>query len=109
MSNTPTTIPVGAKVKFASERNRYTVQASDGRFAVCTRPFNLRKTVFYTIIDFEKQVRGPENLVFGHGAETRERCEEMLVRLTRLECRSEVSQRHGISIDIERIDLEVKE
>ena len=74
-------IPVGSKVKFREEKLRYTVQASDGRYAICTKPFNVRHTVLYTICDFQIGMRGPENLVFGMGAETREQCEEMLDRL----------------------------
>lgn len=129
-------IPVGSKVKFQSERLRYTVQASDERFAICTKPFNLMKsftnkkhcTVLYSIIDFDEDVRGPENLVFGMGAETRKQCEEMLDRLNgrnrdyKKELKAfteaglspelaeehpeptEVSYRHRCTLDIQRID-----
>lgn len=113
----------GLHVKFASEKQRYTVQASDRRFAVCTKPFNARKTVLYTIIDFDEKIRGPENLVFGAGAETKKQCEEMLDRLkgidrdrSRIEevyrkagmdpgeipaNQSEVSHRHRCALDME--------
>jgi len=122
-------LKVGSKVKFMSEKQRYTVQASDHRFAVCTKPMNALKTVLYTIIDFQEDVRGPENLIFGMGAESRELCEEMLDRLNgrrdpeeqkRLEevyskaglsladipgeFASEVSHRHRCGLDIECID-----
>lgn len=128
-------IHVGSKVKFESEWLRYTVQASDDRFAICTKPFNLMKsfsnpkkcTVLYCIIDFEEDVRGPENLVFGFGAETRKQCEEMLDRLnsrnpdydqevetykiagidpshlTRTPDPTEVSHRHRCQLDITKI------
>lgn len=98
---------VGDKVKFREEGQRYTVQASDERYAVCTKPFNPRRTVLYSIIDFKEGIRGPENLVFGHGAETREQCEEMLDRLNGRELdglTTEVSHRHQCSLNIERID-----
>lgn len=104
-------LPVGTKVKFVSEKRPYTVQASDERYAICTKPFNIYRTVLYTIIDFKEQIRGPENLVFGFGAETREQCEEMLARLTApcdhegegilCDCRSQVTHRNRISLDIE--------
>jgi hypothetical protein len=121
-------IPVGSKVKFASEKMRYTVQASDERFSICTKPFNLKRTVLYSIIDFDEDVRGPENLIFGMGAETRKQCEEMLDRLngrnpeydqdvevykqagidpadlTRTPYPTEVSHRNRCELDIERID-----
>ena len=110
-------LPVGSKVKFKSEKLRYTVQASDDRFAICTKPFNPRHTVLYTIIDFEEQVRGTENLIFGMGAETKEQCEDMLDRLngrhdsggrslvgTKHESeptQTEVSHRNRVPLDIE--------
>lgn len=92
-------LKVGSKIKFREEKQAYTVQASNGVYAVCTKPFNPKKTVLYTIISFLEGVRGTENLVFGMGAETKEQCEEMLNRLTQGE--SEVSHRHRIKLDVE--------
>ena len=77
------------------------VQASNVAFTVLTKPFNARKTTLYTIIDWKNNVRGPENLVFGMGAETRKSCEEMLERLTQGE--SQVSSRHNIPLKIEKL------
>ena len=93
----------GMRIKFLAEKQRYTVQACDERFAICSKPMNALKTVIYTIIDFRVGVRGPEDLIFGHGAETREQCEEMLARLNE-PLGSEVSYRHRMPLDIERID-----
>ena len=90
---------VGDRVKFKSEKFRYTVQACNKRFVVCTKPFNLEKTVLYTIIDFARNIRGEEGLVFCLGFETREKCEEALERLMRGE--SEVSYRNYRELDIE--------
>ncbi len=99
---------VGDKVLFEREKQRYTVQAIGGHFLVCTKPFNLRKTVFYCIIDLAQRIRGPENLVFGMGAETREECEAMISRLTHKDdsdgIRTEVSHRHRIALDVVRVD-----
>ena len=58
------------------------------------------KTVIYTIVDFKENRRGPENLIFGMGAETREDCKEMLERLNEKENPSEVSYRHDVPLDI---------
>lgn len=91
----------GSRVKFIGERLRYTVKASNERFAVCTKPFNLRHTVLYTIIDFERAVRGPENLVFGMGFETDRQCVDGLERLVKGE--SQVSSRHCLPLEIEEI------
>lgn len=92
----------GTKVKFKSERLRYTVQASNERFAVCTKPFNPRRTVLYTVIDLRERVRGTENLVFGMGAETREQCIDMLERLA--SGKSAVSHRNRVALDIEHVE-----
>jgi hypothetical protein len=93
----------GTKVKFEEEKQAYTVRASNVAFAICTKPFNVRRTVLYTIIDWRTKMRGPENLVFGMGAETDAQCEEMLKRLTDGE--TEVSFRHGIPLKIESLKL----
>jgi len=87
------------KIKFKGEKQRYTVQATGKRYLVCTKPFNARKTVLYTIIDLKEEVRGTENLVFGMGAETKKLCDEMLERLESGE--SEISHRNRRSLDIE--------
>ena len=97
--------PVGAKIKFYAEKKRYTVRASNTAYAVCTKPFNARKTVIYCIIDRLQNVRGPENLVFGMGAETDEQCNEMLKRVTSGE--TEVSRRHELLLDIDYIEIEL--
>lgn len=87
---------VGDKVRFAEERQAYTVQARSKRFLVCTKPFNPRRTVLYTVVDLVQQVRGTEDLIFGFGAETREQCEEMLERLERGD--TEVSYRNRVPL-----------
>lgn len=84
------------KIKFAEEKQAYTIQALGPRFAVCTKPFNLKHTVLYSVVDFKEKVRGTENLIFGAGAETRGQCEEMLTRLETGE--TEVSHRNRIPL-----------
>jgi hypothetical protein len=121
-------LPVGTKVKFENEKLRFTVRASNVAFLICTRPLNIirklsrttynaakdefeerlkryehRKTVIYTIVDFANNIRGPENLVFGRGAETDEQCRDMLERLTKGE--SEVSSRRDVPLDIVAVQL----
>jgi hypothetical protein len=71
----------GWRVRFAEERCAYTVQARGKRYLVCTKPFPLRKTVLYTVVDLQERVRGTENLVFGAGAESRAACTRMVQRL----------------------------
>lgn len=94
-------LQVGNRVKFTGERQAYTVQAANQRFAVCTKPFNPRRSVLYSIVDFERSVRGTEDLIFCMGFETRQQCDEALDRLATGE--SEVSYRNNIPLDIEHI------
>jgi hypothetical protein len=53
------------KIKFESERYRYTIRAYNDRFAIMTKPFNLANTYLYTITDLKRNVRGPCDLIFG--------------------------------------------
>lgn len=92
-------VEVGTKIKFLKEKQKYTVQASNRFYSVCTKPFNAKKTSIYTVIDWYNQLRGTENLIFGLGAETKEECEEMLERLTNAE--SNISSRNWCELDIE--------
>lgn len=91
----------GYKVKFKSEKQRYTVRCASRRYAICTKPFNARKTVLYTIIDQWTNMRAPEDLIFGKGAVTDKQCLEMLVRL--LDHESSLSRRHELRLDIEAV------
>ncbi len=95
-------IQQGTKIRFGDERNPYTVRAIGKRYAVCTKPFALKKTVLYTVVDLEKEIRGTENLIFGMGAETDERCEQMLNRLESGE--TEVSHRNFVDLWVTHID-----
>lgn len=101
-----TKLPKGTKIKFANEKQLFTIRASNVAFGICTKPFNPKHTVLYTIIDWQNNIRGTENLIFGMGAETDKQCREMLKRLT--EGESEVSHRNQIKLDIEKVILSKK-
>lgn len=96
-------VPVGTKIWFEPERQGYTVRASNTAFAILTKPFNISKTVLYTIIDWELGIRGPSNLIFNIGAETDEQCLELLDMLTSGEI--EVSSRRCVELNIQRAKL----
>jgi hypothetical protein len=92
---------VGNKIKFKEEKHLYTVRACNDLFVICTKPFNIKHTVLYTIIDVKKNIRGTENLIFGLGAETDEECGEMLDRLTNGDengLKTEISHRNCIPL-----------
>ena len=91
---------VGDKVWFPGEKRPYRVKACDDRFAICTKPHNPQKTVLYTIIDLDQNVRGTENLIFCMGFETIELCKEALVRLQDGE--TEVSFRNRVPLVISK-------
>lgn len=92
-------LKVNDKIKVPNERQRYTVQARDDRFIIATKPCNIHHTVLYFIIDLECKMRGPDNMIFCSGYETREQCEERLKELQ--EGQIEVSSRHGIELDLD--------
>ena len=88
-------IKPGDKVFVPLEVRPYTVRCRDDRFIICTKPFNMKKTVMYFIIDTVEGVRGPDDRVFYSGYETQEQCEERLKELqTGL---IEVSKRRSVS------------
>ena len=64
-------LAVGDRVKFAEEKQRYTVRGvtRGGRFAICTKPFNPLRTVLYSVVDFQRGVRGKDNY-YGLGYES---------------------------------------
>lgn len=98
---------VGDKIWFKGEKLGYTVQARSDNFLVCTKPLNPARTVLYCIVDLNQRIRGPENLVFGAGFETRDQCEEAIRRLTRPregdEWPTEVSHRRRVELEITRL------
>ena len=95
-ATTFTKFKVGDKISFAGERNAYTIRACDSRFLICTKPFNPKRTVLYTIVDLQEKIRGTENLIFGMGFETDEDCREALQRLQSGE--TEISHRNRVEL-----------
>lgn len=86
----------GDYVRISGEQRPYVVKCRDERFIICTKPFNLKRTVRYFIIDLQKGIRGPDNAVFCSGYETQEDCEERLKELR--DGLLEVSQRKSVSL-----------
>lgn len=84
------------RVLINGERMPYRAICVSDRYVICTKPFNLRHTVQYFILDKEKGFRGPDNMVFCMGYETKEQCQERLNELENGE--TEVSVRRGLPI-----------
>lgn len=90
--------PVGTRIWFLDEKRPYHVRARSWRYLICTKPFNLKHTVLYTVIDIVNGIRGTENLIFGAGAETTAHCEAMLERL--MDGETEISHRNKALLEI---------
>ena len=71
LSVAATALEMGHRVQFAESRRWWRVRATsgDGRFAILTSPFNLRRVPYYTILDTERGVRGPDDRIFCSGYE----------------------------------------
>ena len=93
---------VGWRVRFAEEKQAYTIQARGNRYLVCSKPFNALRTTLYTVVDLQEGIRGTEGVVFQIGAETRQQCEEMLTRLEGREghIQTEVSYRNRVPLSV---------
>lgn len=93
---------VGDKIKFESEKQRYTIKAKSDRYLICTKPFNLKRTCLYCIIDLERLVRGPNDRVFNcYDYTIQEDIDQSLKDL--LENKIGVSHRKSILLDTEMI------
>lgn len=92
-------VSIGDKVYIPNQKKPYRVKARDDRFIICTKPFNPQRTVLYFIVDLERRLRGPDNMIFCSGYETDEHCRERLQELQ--SGRIEVSSRRGIALDID--------
>ena len=86
----------GDPVYVPNEVRPYRVKCRDDRYIICTKPYNPKRTVMYFIIDLERCVRGPDNMIFCSGYETQEQCEERLKELQEGEI--EVSYRNCVGI-----------
>lgn len=94
-------LKVGDKIWFEGERLGYTVQARDARYLVCNKPFNPRRTVLYCVVDTVENIRGPEGVVFGIGAETSHQCLRMLRRVST--GRTDISYRRRAPLKIVKV------
>jgi hypothetical protein len=94
-------IKVGDKIKFKLEKQRYVVKAKDDRYLICTKPFNPKNTVLYTIVDLERFVRGCNNQVFNiYDYTNQDDIDECLIDLQVQNSCLEVSYRNCIPLDI---------
>lgn len=74
-------VRLGDRVYVPDQKRPFKVRCRDERYIICTKPFNIRKTVQYFIVDLEEKVRGPDDRVFCMGYETDDECAERLAEL----------------------------
>lgn len=105
-------IKVGDKIKFKSEKIRYTVTACDDRFVIATKPYNPQKTYLYTIIDLVKKQRSSDNYYCKFDYDKPEEAAKAIPQLHNgLDIMNSMgkdtlclSSRRVIDLDIERVD-----
>ena len=86
-------VNAGDEIEFESVEEIFDVRAANERFAVCV------SGTYHTIIDWEREVRGPNNLIFQpYQYSDQEDCNMCLIHLMSGEC--EVSRRNEVSLDI---------
>jgi len=90
----------GERIWLDDEKRPYKVRTGNKRYTICTKPYNPKKTVIYSIIDWAERKRSTENLILCMGFETDEQCEEALQRLINGE--SELSRRNQIDLFVRR-------
>jgi len=97
---------VGDKIKFVEEKKPYTIKACNERYLVCTKPFNLKHTVLYTIVDLQEGIRGTNWFVFNiYNYMVDSDCKQCLEELISGEC--EISHRNCIKLNIEKINTKI--
>lgn len=70
----------GDKIWFDGEVKGYTIQCRSENFLICTKPFNARKTVLYSVVDLAKELRGVDNYLGSLGYESKDECLRALVK-----------------------------
>ncbi|SLH38449.1 hypothetical protein [Mycobacteroides abscessus] len=93
------------RIKFVGEKQSYTVQAvsQDGRYVVCTRPFNLRRTVYYTVMDLQQGIRGTDDYG-GLGYEDRRQCEQAVACFVATDTYNALSESGDIPTDADEYE-----
>lgn len=93
-------IEKGDKVYFYSQKSPMTVKARSQRYLILTEPFYRNKTVYHSIVDFEKNWKAPnDRIVNPYNYEVQADIDECLVDI--MTGKIGLSQKRGVSIDID--------
>ena len=85
-------------------QSRY--KACDERFLICIKPFNVRSTFLYSIVDLKENKRGTDNYKCYTDYDSIEECKEALKLLNN--GKLTISTRTFAELEIERIDPKSK-
>jgi len=95
-------INVETKIRFGADKQFYKVKACNNRFAICTRPYNPKHTVYYTIIDLAMLIRGTNNLIFNSYDYTDQKDIDLCLKEL-MKGKVEISHRNNVQLDISEI------
>jgi len=95
------------KILFKDEPHPFIVKSNKGRYAICTKPYNPKKTVIYTIVDFDKDIRSTvSNVLSPYDFNTQEDIDKCMEDL--FSGKTYLSLRNQIKLEIEDIILPKK-
>lgn len=100
-------LAVGDRVWLAGTRRAWNVRARTERYVICTQPFNLKRTVLYTVIDLALGIRGTDNYG-GLGYDTDEEIARAAHLFSERGIRTEyaeISVRNNVKLVVERVEL----
>lgn len=92
-------VEVGDAVYIPEHKRPFRCRQRDGRYIICTKPYNPKHTVLYFIIDLQDKWRAPDDRVFCSGYETDDDCKKRLEELQLGEI--SLSRRRGVPLDID--------
>jgi hypothetical protein len=95
-------LAAGDRVWLGGKKQPWTVRARGSRYIICTKPFNPKRSVLYTIIDLELGIRGTDDCVGSLGYETDVEIAEAMRLLEAGEF--EISVRNNVTLDVDRVE-----
>lgn len=97
-------LSLGDKIYFSTDKKPFTVKATNEQFTILTKPFNLKQTVLYTIIDWQRGYRNRNNMLFNpYDYAIQEDIDQCLKDLCDPNSVVKVSRRGKVELDIIKI------
>lgn len=95
----------GQRVWFDDMKKPFKVREANDRYAICTMPYNfIPNKVIYTIVDYKRQVRGLDNMVFGtHDYYKDEDCKQAFYELLSGELEVSFKRSKRVQLQISKV------